>query len=97
MSPGDLVDIMTHHISGSEWTSGKVGVIKKPALALDKGQHYSKDDAGKIPPTKLGWWIVSVNSPTAKGGYAFAALPEKHLGPHSCTVSCPVHPCQGGA
>jgi hypothetical protein len=50
----------------------------------------------EIPPIHLGWWVVSVEHPKAKGGCAYAALPEEHLAPHACTSRCPRHLCQAG-
>lgn len=98
IDPGDLVTILPHHLEGYGWTVGAVGSIKSPAHERDfdvrsipkhlRPQH--------TPPIKLGWWIVSVEQPKAKGGFAFAALPEKHLAPHACTERCPKHPCQAG-
>lgn len=88
---GELVQVSGHKLKGYEWTCWSTGVIKSAAHERD----FSVIDQAltSIPPRKIGWWTVSVDNPRAKGGYAFALLPEMLLSPHTCTSRCPTHPC----
>lgn len=90
ISTGGLVRIMEHHLEGYEWTVGAVGCIVAPAHERD----HSWWEAAAPPPIKVGWWTVSVEHKTAKGGYAYATLPEAALAPHGCTEDCGKHLCQ---
>lgn len=90
MIAGELVDVMEHRIEGYEWTCGHIGSIIGPAHIL-KDNFYAKEWSMKEPPIWPYMWVVQVESDTAKGGYAYANLPEKHLGPHACTTNCPPH------
>lgn len=86
MKPGDLIEVMQHNISGYGWTCGQIGSIIGPAHT----RLVSKDWGIKSPIWPC-MWVVQVENPKAKGGYALAALPEKYLGPHNCTTRCPDH------
>lgn len=88
---GDLVRVMDHHLEGHIWTVGMVGCIVSQAHEQD----FSALWGGHVPIVKSGWWTVSVDHMVAKGGFAFAVLPEEILAPHACASECDKHPCQG--
>ena len=89
---GEMVQVsMLSNLAGYEWAQGAVGVIHSATHTKD----FSIIDTGRLarPPIREGMWNVSVDDPRAKGGYAFAVLPEELLSPHACTSRCPKHPC----
>ncbi len=103
MNRGELVTILPHSMSSYGWTVGKVGSIVGPAhtqsftvLAGGRIELGNHSLSGSRPPVKEGWHIVSVEHDRAKGGYAYATLPEEHLAPHTCTSRCGKHLCQAG-
>lgn len=83
------IDVMEHHLEGLEWTIGRVGVVQGPAHV----RSFAKEWGHTEPPIREGWHTVSVENPRAKGGYAIATLPMRHLAPHACTSRCPKHLC----
>lgn len=91
---GDLVKVTDRRMQGYEWTIGKVGsIVCASHVASFDRLHHPEQTA---PAYREGWWVVSVCSDTAKGGYALACLPEEHLAPHACTERCPEqHKCEG--
>lgn len=84
MKNGDMIDVMPHTLGGWEWTVNKVGIVMGP-------MHQSMIQWGSRSLVMPYWWLVQLESDTAKGGWALAALPEKYLGPHACTSNCPDH------
>ena len=92
MKRGDLVRVMDHNLPGYGWTIGQVGSI----LCADHAADFDVMHTSQVerPPVREDWWIVSVSHPKAKGGYAFAALPEERLAPHACTDRCSEHLCR---
>ena len=86
---GDMVEVMAHPMIGLQWTIGQVGIIQGTAHQGDFAKEWTRIK----PVVREGWWIVSVENSGAKGGFAFAALPEEHLAPHACTTNCPKHLC----
>ncbi len=92
MRRGDLVDVMTHHLPGKEWTIGQVGAVMGPThTEFIDHRHLTPEQRKKVkmPPIKKGWWNCSVEHKVARGGYAYVSLPEMYLGPHACTDICP--------
>ncbi len=94
LNRGDMVLILKHHIQGCKWTVGKIGSILCPSHTRSYDVLHRRSGKPNIPPVKAGWYTVSIEHPYAKGGFAFAALPEEHLAPHACTERCPVHLCR---
>jgi hypothetical protein len=97
MKRGKLVKVLPHKLPGRQWTIHSIGSIVCAAHIKDFDvvhMHNRRDS--DIPPLWPGWWIVSVSTAKARGGYAFALLPEEHLAPHACTERCPKHLCQMG-
>lgn len=94
MNRGDIISVMPHHIKGYDWTIGQVGVILGPTHTENIDNRHLNVSARakvKLPPVKEGWYVVSLTHSVAKGGYAYADLPEEFLSPHACTVNCPRH------
>ena len=92
---GELVKVLPHKLPGYQWTINAIGSILCAAHIKDFDRIHSKN--ATEPPLWPGWWVVSVSTDKAKGGYAYAALPEEHLAPHACTDRCPEHLCKVGA
>lgn len=91
---GDMVKILKHHIQGYEWTVGRVGSILCPSYEKSVDILHGRRGKQYVPPVRIGWYTVSIEHPYAKGGFAFAALPQEHLAPHACTDRCKPHLCR---
>lgn len=87
MIPGELIEVLPHNIEGYTWTIGNIGSIIGPAHIA----NFSINDGMKVPSIWPYMWILQVEHKVAKGDYALASLPEKHLAPHTCVESCPNH------
>lgn len=97
MKRGELVKVLPHELPGYQWTIDSIGSILCAAHVKDFDKvHTVRPELIITPPLWPGWWIVSVSHPVAKGGYAYALLPEEHLAPHACTDRCPEHLCKAG-
>lgn len=91
MKIGEVIRVMEHDIEGLRWTIGQVGYIKSPSHTEDFDNNYPGEPVS-IPEVKPGYWLVSLGHNRAKGGYAYASLPEHLLPPHACTERCePLH------
>ena len=93
---GDLVKVLDHNLKDYKWTVGHVGSILCQAHVRDFDLLHHRKKMTPPPPLKPGWWVVSVEHSKAKGGHAFAGLPEEYLAPHACTDRCPEHKCRAG-
>ena len=87
MKPGDMVRVSNHTMEGYEWTRGQIGVL----MSNSHIRNFDVQKAENAPPILPYWWIVQVEHKIARGGYALAPLPEKHMTLHTCTESCPKH------
>lgn len=85
---GDMVRVLYHAFKGFEWTIGQVGSILCQCHERDFDTLHNRRNR---PPLKPGWWVVAVDSKTAKGGFALAGLPGEYLAPHACTSKCKPH------
>lgn len=92
MKRGELVKVLPHKLPRYEWTINRIGSVLGPTHQADFDILHMRNRIA--PPIKPGWWTVSVEHPYAKGGYAFASLPEEHLAPHACTEKCKPHLCK---
>lgn len=97
MKRGELVKVLPHKLPSRQWTIDSIGSVLCTAHIKGFDRiHVHRPEFITVPPLWPGWWIVSISTDRAKGGYAFALLPEEHLAPHACTDRCPEHLCKAG-